>query len=104
MRYYRGPSVPIEHIINRWDRTYFDIIVAQFLKASDSRTLAAANPFLAVHIHFHGYQLLYLRLDAADAPTQTSRARTLAERWIEDAERDAILASLTGPYYDPYDP
>ena len=104
MCYSRGPSIPIEHAINRWDGTYFNIIVAQFLQVSDSRTLAAANPFLAVHIHFHGFQLLYIRLAAADAPLQTSRARTLAERWIEDVDQNAIWASLAGPYYDPYDP
>ena len=104
VRYSRGPIVPIERVINRWDGTYFDIIVAQFLPAADSRTLATANPFLAVHIHFHGFQSLYFRLGAIDATPRTSRARALAECWVEDAKQSAIWAARVGPYYDPYYP
>ena len=104
VRYSRGPIVPIECVINKWDGTYFDIIVAQFLPAADSRTLATVNPFLAVHIHFHGFHSFYIRLGAIDGTPRTSRARALAESWVDDAEQSAIWAARVGPYCDPYNP
>ena len=100
LRFHRSPNQGIELVVNRWDRVSFFIILDYLVGSehgpiAEGRRLAPANPFLAAHIHFLGRHYLYHRLHSVYRPPPRSRAFIIADRWIDELERDRVAIEET---------